>query len=177
MLEKIRQSQTTNQLKSIILGCTHYPYLSKEIHNTLNELYHYKNQDGGYRYRDYMVEDIILVDPAVNTAMELYEYLDQESLFNEFGNLKDSEFYISVPNTLNEQISVDDKGRFPYDYKYGRKAGEIQEYVKVVPFSRANISEDILIRFKEQIPFVFDLIHHFNRENDKLNFLDTSDKI
>ena len=42
LLENIRKGETTNKLKSIILGCTHYPYLTEEIGDVLVELYNYK---------------------------------------------------------------------------------------------------------------------------------------
>lgn len=177
LLENIRKSKTTNQLKSIILGCTHYPFLTDEINAVLNELYDYKGKDGDYLYRKFMAKNIQLVDPAVNTAKELYDYLNQKSLFNPNGNMKNSEFYISVANKDNANNKLDAEGRFPYDYKYGRNAGEIQEYVKMVPFSRANISDDILSRFHSQIPTVYELMQAFNETNDKVNFLEKKDKI
>ena len=124
-----------------------------------------------------MVEKIQLVDPAVNTAKELYDYLNQNSLFNPNGNIKESEFYISVANKDNKNNKIDAEGRFPYDYKYGRNAGEIQEYVKIVPFSRVNISDDILTRFQEQIPYVYQLMQNFNTANDKTKNLKEENKI
>ena len=177
LLENIRKSNTSNQLKSIILGCTHYPYLIDEINLVLNELYNYKSKNGNYLYRRFMVEKIQLVDPAVNTAKELYEHLNKKELFNSNGNIKDSEFYISVANKENKNTIINEEGRFPYNYKYGRNVGEIQEYVKVVPFSRDNISEDILTRFQKQIPYVYQLMQNFNNKNDKTKGLDEKSKI
>lgn len=177
LMEQIRQSGTQNQLKSIILGCTHYPYMTQEIRDILVELYDYKGKDGGYLYRDYMVSDIQLIDPAVDTAKELHEHLKQEALFNPNGNMDESEFYISVPNKDNQNTIIDEQGRFPYDYKYGRNAHEIQEYVKVVPFSRNNISEDILLRFEQQIPKVYELMEKFNQNSSKTGHLSSEDRI
>ncbi len=177
LLENIRKSNTTNQLKSIILGCTHYPYLIDEINVVLNELYNYKSEEGEYLYRRFMVKNIQLIDPAVNTAKELYDYLNKKSLFNPNGNIKDSEFYISVANNENKNNIIDKEGRFPYNYKYGRNVGEIQEYVKVVPFSRNNISDDILTRFQKQIPYVYQLMQNFNAKNDKTKNLKEEHKI
>tara|TARA_R110002051_G_scaffold126663_2_gene200301 strand:+ start:12096 stop:13640 length:1545 start_codon:yes stop_codon:yes gene_type:complete len=177
LLEKIRRSNTKNKLKSIILGCTHYPYLTIEINNVLKEIYNYKNKKGNYLYRSYMVEHIQLIDPAINTAKELYDYLNQKSMFNLNGKINDSEFYISVANKNNKNNKIDENDRFPYDYKYGRNVGEIQEYTKIIPFSRDNISNDILIRFQEQIPYVFKLIKNFNRENEKTKDLKANTKI
>ena len=177
MLEQIRLSKTKNKLKSIILGCTHYPYMTDEIDTILKELYNYKGSDGNYLYRGFMAKHIQLIDPAVDTAKELHDYLNKEKLFNPNGNIKDSEFYISVANKANGNNIIDTDGRFPYDYKYGRNAGEIQEYVKVVPFSRANISDDILTRFQMQIPYVYQLMQNFNNANDKTKSLSETNKI
>jgi glutamate racemase len=140
LLEQIRLSKTNNKLKSIILGCTHYPYLITEISAILKELYNYKG-------------------------------------FNLNGNIKNSEFYISVANKDNTNNVIDKDGRFPYAYKYGRNANEIQEYVKVVPFSRKNISDAILMRFQKQIPYVYQLMQNFNNTNPKTNELSKEEKI
>lgn len=177
LLEKIRKSKTKGKLKSLILGCTHYPYMTDEISMVLKELYNYKGKDDKYLYRNFMVEDIQLVDPAVNTAKELHDYLKKEQLFNPNGNIKNSEFYISVANKDNKNNTIDVDGRFPYDYKYGRNEGEIQEYVKVVPFSRENISYDILTRFQKQIPYVYQLMQNFNNMNEKTKSLSEKSKI
>jgi glutamate racemase len=177
LMEKIRLSKTKNKLKSLILGCTHYPYMTKEIDNIFKELYNYKAKDGSYLYRDFMAESINLIDPAIYTAKALFEYLKQEKLLNPNGDIKQSEFYISVANNDNTNNAIDENGRFPYEYKYGRNANEIQEYVKVVPFSRKNISNDILLRLKEQTPFVYELMRNFNLKNAKTSGLSDSSKI
>ncbi|WP_422859289.1 glutamate racemase [Flagellimonas sp. S174] len=167
LMEKIRLSKSNNTLKSIILGCTHYPYMTDEILTVLKELYNYKDKDGKLLYRNFMAENIKLIDPAIGTAKELHEYLKQERLFNPKGSIQNSEFYISVPNKDNPNNRIDENGRFPYDYKYGRNANQSQEYVKVVPFSKDNISDDILIRFQKQIPYVYGLIQAFHEKNEK----------
>ncbi len=177
LLEKIRLSKTKNKLKAIILGCTHYPYMTDELTKILKELYNYKGKNGKYLYRDFMAENVKLIDPAVDTAKELHEYLKAEKLFNPNGNIKDSEFYISVANKENKNNKIDKDGRFPYEYKYGRNADEIQEYVKVVPFSKKNISADILTRFQKQIPYVYQLMQYFNQNSDKTKHLTGKEKI
>jgi glutamate racemase len=151
-------AKSQNKLKSIILRCTHYPYLITEISTILKQLYNYKGNDDAYVYRYFMVENIHLINPAVDTAKELYEYLKLEKLFNSNENIKNSEFYISVSNKDKPKNVIDKEGRFLYAYKYGRNANEIQEYVKVVPFSRKNISDAILMRFQEHIPYVYQLV-------------------
>jgi glutamate racemase len=177
LMEQIRMSKTNNKLKSIILGCTHYPYLISEITEILKELYNYKGNDGVYLYRNFMVKNIHLIDPAEDTAKELHEYLKLEKLFNPNGNIKNSEFYISVANKDNPNNLIDKDGRFTYEYKYGRNANEIQEYVKVVPFSRKNISDAILMRFQKQIPYVYQLMQNFNNTSLKASELSKEEKI
>lgn len=161
MLEKLRNTPNAQPLKAIILGCTHYPFLKKEIELVLNELYNYQSA-GQYTYRQYMAEKIELVDPSENVAQELYSYLQGQNLDNKRGSLKNSQFFISVPNTINPNVQLDDNGRFTYDYKYGRNAGEIQEYVRVVPFSKDNIPAETADRLKTLIPSTFELISVLN---------------
>jgi len=174
LMERIKNSGTKNILKAVILGCTHFPYLLKEFKNTFNELYNYKDKKGKYVYRSFMAKKIKLIDPSVNTAKELYEYLGKEKLFNPNGSIDKSEFYISVPNKFNENNTLNKDHKFPYEYKYGRNVGEIQEYVKVVPFSRDNISDDTLDRLKLKIPNVYNLIVDFSKDSPKTKFLDNS---
>jgi glutamate racemase len=177
LMEQIRRSNTKGKLKAIILGCTHYPYLSGEIVEALSGLYDAVTDDGRYLYRELMFQNIELIDPAVNTAKELYEYLDQHSFFSPDGDVKKSEFYISIPNTDNPAVLTDQAGRFTYDYKYGRTAGEIQEYVKIVPFSRDNLSTEVLGRIQVQLPDIYRLIRHFHKDNPKTSSLPKKDKI
>ena len=141
-----------------------------------NELYNYKN-GAKYVYRNLMQKEIEVVDPAINVADELYTYLKEKKLFNPSGDINNSEFYISVPNSANPNIQLDQNGRFPYNYKYGRTEGEIQEYIKVVPFSKENITEETLSRFKKYILETFKLIKEFNHSNPKTEYLTTSAKI
>ena len=175
LLEKVRESGTKNKLKSVILGCTHYPFYVKDFQVEFDRAYNY-SENGNYIYREIMDKNIVLVDPAINTAKELYIYLEESELFNN-GDIKESEFYISTPNLLNKNIMVDDNYNFTYDYKYGRNAGEIQEYVKRIPFSRNSLSPDLINRLSVQIPFTFELIESFNINNVKTQYLQEDQKI
>ncbi len=169
LLEQIKNSRSANPLKTIILGCTHYPFYKNIFADKLNELYNLK-ENGKYVYRDLMYPTIELVDPAVNTAKELYEYLNNSNLFGD-NNLSKSEFYISVPNTLNNDVKLDSLGNFTYDYKYGRTLGNIQEYIKPVPFNRLNLHADVIKMLKEKTPLVYKLITDFNQKNKKTEYL------
>ena len=65
----------------------------------------------------------------------------------------------------------------PTRYKYGRTAGDIQEYVKVVPFSRSTIPGDILSRLSHQVPAIYDMMVSFNRDNPKTEYLTAEKRI
>lgn len=176
LMEKIRNTPDAQPLKALMLGCTHYPYLMDDITRILGDLYDYQ-RDGKYIYRDLMVENVRLIDPAVYVAKELYQALSARDLLNTEGDISNSEFYISVPNLDNDHVVVDDAKRFTYDYKYGRNAGEIQQYVKVVPFDNNNIPQDIVERFKSSIPETFRLIAAFNEHNPKIQHLTPNQRI
>ncbi|MBT0810283.1 aspartate/glutamate racemase family protein [Litoribacter ruber] len=176
MMEKIRKAENPKPLKVVMLGCTHYPYLTQEIEQVLEELRNYQ-QNGEYVYRKHMADNIAIVDPAINVAEELYAFLDEQDLFNLDGDMQESEFYISVPNTDNPNVKVDDKGRFPYDFKYGRTAGEVQEYVKRVPFSNSNIPSETLGRLEKSVPTTYQIITEFNKNSDKTSELAKEERI
>jgi len=177
LLEKMRQSTNTLPMKTLILGCTHYPFMTEVIHKVLSELRNIKT-DGRYRYKHLLAKKVSLIDPATNTAKELYEYLKVAQIQNKKGNLSNSEFYISVPNVENTKVKTEAQGsRLTYDYKYGRVAGEIQEYVRIVPFSKITIPTDVSDRLKIQIPATFKLIQTFDKNNTKTIFLKDSEKL
>lgn len=176
LMEKIRKSAGSPPLKALVLGCTHYPYLVNDIRQTLKDLYDYQ-KGGKYIYRSLMTEDISIIDPAVNVAIELHSFLKEKDLFNPVGSVAASEFFITVPNRDNANVVVDAAGKFTYDYKYGRNAGDIQEYVKAVPFSSSNIPSETIDRFKSVITPTFELIKAFNAENSKLSAYKEQEKI
>lgn len=178
LMEQIRKADQPQPLKALVLGCTHYPYLVKEIKNVLAELYNYQGNDKAYVYRALMAKEVKLIDPAEYVAKELFDALKTQDSFNSKGNyLTQSEFYISVPNSKNAKAQLDEEGRFTYDYKYGRNAGELQEYVKVVPFNKSNLSGATLDRFKSAIPTTYTMMKAFNQGNAKLQGLPAAQKI
>jgi len=150
LLEKMIVGKITKPMNTLILGCTHYPYLKDTIASVLNELYHYKNNNE-YRYRKYLVEKVELIDPSVETAKEAYLVLKKLMLRNG-GNVKQNQFYITIPNNNTPKNALQPDGWFTYDYKYGRIAGENKMYVQYVPFDTKNISEASYTRFKMVLP-------------------------
>ena len=174
LMEQIRKTPGAKPLKAVILGCTHYPFYTDIFRKELDRLAHYE-EDGTYVYRGMMSEHIAIIDPAENTAIELYDYLKEKNLFDD-DDLCSSEFYISVPNVLNDGVVLDTDRNFTYSYKYGREMGRIQEYVKCVPFSRISFSTDTIQMLAEKIPSVYRIIGCFHRENLKTVFLKDVEK-
>jgi glutamate racemase len=164
LLEQLRQAQSRHPLKVLILGCTHYPFYLDVFKAGLDRLHDYQ-ENGEYIYRPFMADTIHLVDPARNTARELYEYLKTEGLFSA-SDPAGSEFYISVPNRDNPAAALDAAGNFTWAYKYGRRAGAIQEYIKNVPFSKETIPAETSARLKRAIPKTSELIGRFMLGNE-----------
>ncbi len=159
VVEQMKKSGSTERLKSVILACTHYPFYQEVFAAKFNRLYQFR-ENGIYPYRALFSPVITLIDPSENMAVELYNYLKTQRLFNN-QTLEKSEFYISRPNLLNEEVQLDVAGNFVYEYKYHRRAGMIQQYVKRVPLSENTISPETRLRLEEKVPSVYELMSKF----------------
>lgn len=171
LCEQLRKKPGAKPLKTIILGCTHYPFLTDFIKKTLTELYHLKI-NGKYIYRDFLSDSIQLIDPAINTAKEVYDYLLENNLLNRMGDINKSEFYISEPKIPNPDKETDAPGRFSYDYKYSRGENNALYDTKQIPMSRKNLPEEVIVRLRQQIPNVFEIMRKFNQVSPKTKFLE-----
>jgi glutamate racemase len=164
LLEKLVVAKPKQKMNTLILGCTHYPYLKDTIQAVLKELYNYQQQ-GVYVYRQVMAAQVALIDPAVETAKEAFVKLFTAKI-QQKGVLKlQNNFFISVPNTALPEIELQADGWFTYAYKYGRQAGQKKVYVKVVPFDGDNIAEAAYQRFKETLPGVYAAIQAYRSKN------------
>ena len=164
-----KNTQETDELPQFT--CIACGECCRHIH-LVPELAHLQNGDGICKHLKNDKCDIYHNRPDVCNYIKLYKN------FNKKGDMvKNSEFFISVPNLLNKNIKTDEEGRFTYDYKYGRNAGEIQEYVKVVPFNKTNISIETISRFKTAIPTTFEMIKNFNQTNKKIEKIVVDNRI
>ncbi len=150
LLEKMVQQNVKTPMNTLILGCTHYPYMLDTIAKVLNELYDYK-KDNQYRYRSFMTKHIELIDPSVETAKEAYLALREKQLGNTAG-VQPNRFFITTPNKALPEAQLQPDGWFTYAYKYGRAVGEKKDYVQYVPFDHKNISDATYERFKLVLP-------------------------
>lgn len=154
LLEKMRAQNMPQPLNTLILGCTHYPYMKDTIKQVLQELYNY-SKNGNYRYRQYLAADVELIDPSIETAKEAYVALRQMHLQIATKQKQENSFIISVPNSSLTEVELQPDGWFTYQYKYGRKANANKEYVKYVAFDTSNVSSATYQRFKTVLPHVY----------------------
>jgi len=153
LLEKMLKESIKTPMNTLILGCTHYPYMRDTIAKVLNELYDYK-KDNQYRYRNYLSKHVELIDPSVETAKEAYLAMRNLKLTNN-ASVQPNRFFITTPNTALAETQLQPDGWFTYGYKYGRVAGEKKDYVQYVPFDHKNISEASYERFKLVLPSAY----------------------
>lgn len=159
LLEKMLVENYTIPLNTLILGCTHYPYLRDTIASVLKELYNVRNGQE-FRYRAVLAPQVELIDPAVETAKEAFLSLRKMRL-GQLPSLASSsravdQFFIAVPNTDLQEIELQNDGWFTYKYKYGRAVGENKKYVRFVPFDKQNISASTFERFSLALPVTYD---------------------
>ena len=160
LLEKMIAEKYSEPMNTLILGCTHYPYLKDTIAHVLNELYNFQSH-GNYRYRKYLAEKVELIDPALETAKDAYIAMRENHLMNTDPK-QDNKFFITIPNRALPEVQLQADGWFTYQYKYGRKAGANLDYVKFVPFDQENISTATYQRFNAVLPHVYGELKKFN---------------
>lgn len=157
LLERHRRSGKGTPIRSIILGCTHYPFHLETLREMLDYLREYR-EDGRYPYRDLIADTVTFIDPAVYTAIECYQTLRAD------GNLAyritptQVNAYISIPSNLLEDSCLNGEGHLTHSFKYGRKPGTEELSTKPVPFSRDNIDQNNLQRIQELLPYSYALI-------------------
>lgn len=157
LVEKHRSSGTKVPLESVILGCTHYPFLLDTLQAVIKELRAYK-VNGKPVYGDIIAEDFTFLDPAVYTAVECYKTLRQDNelaLRTDDGKL---DAYISVPAFGLEPGCTDENGNLTYDFKYGRQCGTEDVTTVFVPFSRRYLQQDNLDRIESLLPASYNQI-------------------
>ncbi|MEQ9006930.1 MAG: glutamate racemase, partial [Ekhidna sp.] len=69
IIEKYLNDPMLEGIKSLILGCTHYPIIKEEIRR------HYENQN----------EDVEIIDSAETVALALKSFLEYQQLVNKAG--------------------------------------------------------------------------------------------
>ncbi|MBO7561771.1 MAG: aspartate/glutamate racemase family protein [Bacteroidales bacterium] len=157
LLEKVRQSKEQAPLKSVILGCTHYPFLLDTLKQTLKELKEYK-KNGMYIYSHLIAEDFTFIDPAVFTAIECCKALREDKLMALRTRRGNVDAYISVPYYRVDPKYLEKDGGLTREFKYGRFPGTEDITTVPVPFSKENLNPDNLKRIQKLVPYTYEKI-------------------
>jgi len=165
LLQKHRETNPGVKMKSIILGCTHYPYLYDTLAKVVDEL-RSVSVDGSYVFGDLIAQDLVFVDPAINTAKEAYLFLRKNGLLEMESKGNNLNGFISVPHPGLPANVVDGSGNLLFDFKYGRDTGDESASVSIVPFSSQNINKENLSRIEQRLPYTYSLIKKNFCENE-----------
>jgi glutamate racemase len=180
LVDAYNRSGSTEPITTVILGCTHYPFYQGAIEESFERLRNVRSDDGEAPYEGLIAEEVIFIDPARLTAVQLYEELTERELFNvDAGAPTADEFYISVPNAACPGVVLRPDGlSFTYDYKYGRSPGELEkEYVKRVPMSRDNLGEKVMETIRTTMPGVWKRLVTFSSHSPRCTDLPAEARI
>jgi hypothetical protein len=140
------------------------------------------NQENEAPYRNLIAEEIVFIDPARLTAVQLYEELTKRELLLDGETAASTtvdEFYISVPNPACPKVVLrPDGSSFTYDFKYGRSPGNLDvEYVKRVPMHRENLGESAMETIRTSMPAVWQRLTYFSTHSPRCADLPMSVRI
>jgi glutamate racemase len=181
LLERHRQSDCSEPISIVVLGCTHFPYYTDEIAESLERLRDFREPNGDKPYRNLILEQPSFIDPAELTARQFYETLAESGLLIDKSDesvLCVNEFYISMPNASLPGVKLADSSGFTYEYKYSRVPGNFEsEYVKRVPMSSVNLSLAVRERIKTRLPVVWNRLVAFSQKSPRTRDLPDSARI
>ena len=182
LVENHRRSGSSEPITTVILGCTHFPFHQDAIERSFDRLREVQTVEGEAPYRDLIAEDIVFIDPAVLTAVQLYEALAEKRLLLDGEDgvpATADEFYISVPNPECPGVVLRPDGRsFTYDSKYGRTPGRLDvEYVKRVPMNSENLGAVVMESIRTSMPAVWGRLTAFSAHSPRCTDLPTALRI
>ena len=181
LMESYLRSGGSEPIRTVILGCTHFPFYENEIAESFRRLRGFQKQSGEEPYKNLILDRPCFIDPAELTARQLYETLAGSGLLikgQDESILRADEFYISVPNTSLPGVKLTKTGGFTYDYKYGRDPGHFEwEYVKRVPMSSENLSHSVRVKIRTKMPVVWRQLVEFSKNSPRTRGLPDSARI
>lgn len=139
-------------LKKVMLGCTHFPLVIREIDAAFAKLRAEPD------FAPWIAERREFVNPAEWTARELFSELAKarQRQKGDAGN-EENRFFISVANPNSEEAKLTEAGVLDHDYKYGRETGRLDvEDTVVVPMTRAGLPEVSRKLVRDKLPAVWE---------------------
>ncbi len=127
LVESLHRSQDQRPIQTVVLGCTHFPLVQREIEKAFATIRNTTDADGNKPYQHLIAEKILVINPAEDAAKALFRELAKSKLRlheSETSRAMEDVFYMSVPNAACEGIRLTQDGRdLEYAYKYGRSTG------------------------------------------------------
>lgn len=137
LVEAHRAAGSAVPLKKIMLGCTHFPLVVKEIDAAFADLRREPE------FTPWIAEMREFVNPAEWTARELFGELARARLRRKGDTAAGGHrFFISVANPRCAEAKVTTTGVLDHEYKYGRETGHLDiEDTLVVPMTRSGLPD------------------------------------
>ncbi len=182
LVENYAATGADKPVEAVILGCTHFPFYTSLFSKAFSRLRALEIEiDGGVvrPYAKLLAETINFIDPARDTALELYEALRGKNLLLKRPDdcvIRTDEFFISVANPVLEGAQLDGAGAFSYEYKYGREPGWLAgEYVRRVPMTRTSMNADAAKMVRRKLPAIWTRLLEFNARSPRVAGKDRSE--
>ncbi|MBQ6329735.1 MAG: aspartate/glutamate racemase family protein, partial [Kiritimatiellae bacterium] len=139
LVEDYRARGGKAPIRAVVLGCTHYPFVLGEFRAALAELR--KRPECA----SLLAEDVVFVDPAVNTAIACYRSLRKRGLLATRG-AADGRCRVEA------FISVGKAGPLSDAVKYGRETGSCDIGTRIVPMTADNMPPGSSALIKAMMP-------------------------
>lgn len=154
-LEQRRAAGAAQPIDTLVLGCTHYPLVAREIVETFQRLARQPAADGTMPYAGLVTAELRIVDPAQWTAEDLWRQLAQAGLLRAKASPAPGRdlFFISAPSGRWPGVQRDADGGLTRDYKYARDPGDpAREDTVVVPLTPARLPASSAQLVRERLP-------------------------
>ena len=156
LVQNYRDSNGTDPIDTVVLGCTHFPLVKQQI---LTEFARLRSLevDGHRPYESLIADKIDVVDPAELTAKELFRELARQQLRRKSQTSAESDaFFISVANSRLSGVRIAADGGLDRNYKYGRSPGRLDvEDTIVVPMTRTPLPTTSRNLIQTRLPSVW----------------------
>jgi glutamate racemase len=156
LVEQYREADGGIPIGTVVLGCTHFPIIQREIADAFAQLREYRNEQGKQPYRELIGATIDFVSPAEFTAKELFRTIARERLRRQRGKMElpmIGAAFISVPNPACPGVELASDGSFHARYKYGRAAGHpALEDTWCIPMEETSLPMESLAGLARSLP-------------------------
>jgi glutamate racemase len=154
LLETHRHSGSTQPVRTLVLGCTHFPLVRQEIESAFETL------ERDPRYQKLTATPRHYIDPAEWTARELFRELAKARLRLKEGEscvMPADRFFLSMPNPDSPGIQLSPDGGLDSSYKYRRTPGEFSREDTVnIPLTTATLPTSSANLVRGKLPLVWE---------------------